>query len=146
MKAILRVLLSLLICGLTTIEARADDNPLTADSKSTYHGVKRIILRTAETMPEEKYSFKPVDTVRTFGQILGHIADSQYTFCSAVLGEKSPGLRIEKTKTSKTDLIAALEAAFGHCDRAYASLTDASGTETVKFMGGKPKLGVLSVN
>jgi uncharacterized damage-inducible protein DinB len=59
-------------------------------------------------MPEENYNFKPTDTVRSFGQIVAHMAESQYFHCSTVLGEKNPAPKIEQTKTSKADLIAAL--------------------------------------
>jgi uncharacterized damage-inducible protein DinB len=98
-------------------------------------------------MPEENYSFKPTEAVRSFGQIVGHVADSQYTFCSGVLGEKRPALKIEETKSSKTDLIAALKDAFAYCDKAYDGLTDVSATETVKLMGrDAPKLGALTTN
>jgi uncharacterized damage-inducible protein DinB len=122
-------------------------NPLSAHTKMIYGGVKMILLRSAEKMPEENYGFKPVDTVRSFGQILGHVADSQYYFCSVALGEKNPAPQIEKTKTSKADLTAALKDAFAYCDKAYDSMTDASGSEMVKFMGSDaPKLGALNVN
>ena len=85
--------------------------------------------------------------MRTFGQIVEHIADAQYTFCSVVLGEKNPGLKIEKTKTSKADLVAALKESFTYCNRAYDGVNDVSATQAVKFMGGeKPKLMVLIVN
>jgi uncharacterized damage-inducible protein DinB len=98
-------------------------------------------------VPEENYSFKPTEVVRRFGQIAGHVADAQYIFCSVALGEKNPTPNIEKTKTSKADLIAALKDAFAYCDKAYDSMTDASATQTVKFIGGDtPKLGVLSAN
>lgn len=98
-------------------------------------------------MPEENYSFKPTDTVRSYGQIVGHVADAQYLFCSLALGEKNPAPKIEQTKTSKADLVAALKEAFAYCDKAYDGMTDASGTQTVKLFGGDaPKLGVLSVN
>jgi uncharacterized damage-inducible protein DinB len=109
--------------------------------------VKTILLRSAETMPEENYSFKPTDAVRSFGQIVGHVADSQYTFCSVVLGEKRPALKIEPTKTSKADLIAALKDAFAYCDKAYDGMTDAAAAEMVKLMGGdSPRLGALTTN
>jgi uncharacterized damage-inducible protein DinB len=109
--------------------------------------VKAILLRSAEKMPEENYNFKPTDAVRSFGQIVGHVADSQYTFCSRVLGEKRPGLKIEETKTSKADLTAALKDAFAYCDKAYDGMTDASATEMMKFMGrDTPKLGALTTN
>ena len=132
--------------GKTVPAPQAVANPYTSDTRSTFGGVKTILLLAAEIMPEEHYGFRPIDSVRTFGQIVGHIADSQYGFCSRVVGEKNPQLNIEKTKTSKADLTAALKDAFAYCDRAYGGLTDVTGAEVVKFMGDKPKLGVLNVN
>src|SRR5438105_4613982 len=84
------------------------------------------IERAAQKMPEEQYAFKPDPAVRSFGQILGHIADADYLFCSAVLGEDSSSPGIEKTKTTKAELTSALHAAFAYCNRAYDALTDAN--------------------
>jgi uncharacterized damage-inducible protein DinB len=112
-----------------------------------YAGVKVMLLRSAEKMPEEHYSFKPTEVVRSFGQIVGHAADAQYRFCAIALGEKIPALAIEKTQTSKADLIAALKDAFAYCDRAYDAMTDASGAQTLKLgTHDMPKLGMLNVN
>ena len=112
-----------------------------------YGGVKKIVLRAAETMPEENYGYRPTEADRSFGQIVGHVADSQYSFCSAVLGEKNPALQIEKTKASKADLLAALGDAFAYCQKAYDGLTPVSAAELVKSMGSeKPKIGVLITN
>jgi uncharacterized damage-inducible protein DinB len=125
----------------------AQDNPLSAYNKHVYGGVKSILLRSAEKMPEENYNFKPTDAVRSFGQIVGHVADAQYLFCSIELGEKNPAPKIEQTKTSKADLIASLKDAFAYCDKAYDGMTDASATKMVQLFGGDtPKLGVLTVN
>jgi hypothetical protein len=66
-------------------------NPLSAGQKMIYGYASGMVVRSAEMMPEENYGFKPTPDVRSFGQILGHVADAQYMFCSAVLGEKSPG-------------------------------------------------------
>ena|SRR5688572_7730134 len=122
-------------------------NPLSANNKAIWGGVKKMILGSAEKMPEENYGFKPTEAVRSFGQILGHVADSQYMFCSRVLGEKNPALKVEQTKTSKADLVAALKDAFAYCDKAYDGMTDASATQMVKIMGGDtPKLGGLNIN
>ena len=75
------------------------------------------------------------------------MADAQYLFCSVALGEKNPNPKIEKTKTTKADLIAALKDTFAYCDKAYDGMTDASATQMVKLFGNDiPKLGVLSVN
>ncbi len=122
-------------------------SPLISASQGTYGGMKKILVRTAELMPEENYSFRPTDEVRSFGQILGHVADAQYFFCSKVIGEKSPSAGAEKSMTAKADLIKALSEAFAYCDRAYETLTDESAVEMVKFMGGdNPRLGVLNTN
>ena len=120
-------------------------NPLSAHNRSLYSGIKAIVLRTAQTVPEEHYAFRPVDGVRTFGEIVAHVADSQYTFCSVALGEKNSQAKVEAT--TKADLIAALEGAIGYCDTAYERMTDTNGTEMVKLMRSEtPKLGTLAVN
>jgi uncharacterized damage-inducible protein DinB len=138
---------TLLICLLASAAAVAQDNPLSGFNKRAYGQVKVWLLGSAEKMPEENYSFKPTDAVRSFGQIVGHVADVQYMFCSPVLGEKSPAPNIEHTKTSKADLITALKDSFAYCDKAYDGMTDASAAQLVKFFGGDtPKLSVLSVN
>jgi uncharacterized damage-inducible protein DinB len=123
------------------------DSPLSAANKFGYGYLKNVLLATAQKMPEEYYSFKPVWVVRNFGQVLRHVAESQYYFCATVMGEKDPDPRIERTKTSKADLIAALKDSFAYCDKAYDGMTDASATQMVKFHGfDLPKLFVLSAN
>jgi len=128
-------------------DTKAADNPLSAYTRHVYDGVQKVVLRSAEKMPEENYSFKPVDTVRSYGQVLGHIADAQYLFCSIALGEKNPEPKNEQTKTSKADLIAALNNAFAYCNKAYDAMTDATASQTLSLFGkDAPRLGVLSVN
>jgi uncharacterized damage-inducible protein DinB len=124
----------------------AQDNPLSAGNKFLYTMIKGNLVKAAQKMPEENYSFKPTPDVRSFGQIVGHVADAQYLFCSAVKGEKkSPDN--EKTKTSKADLVAALQEAFTYCDAVYNAMTDAVAPDKIKFFGNDAtKLGVLSFN
>ncbi|HYZ82976.1 MAG TPA: DinB family protein [Bryobacteraceae bacterium] len=130
--------------GLSTFGQTA--NPLTSDVKFVYTNAKNNILKSAEKMPEEDYTFKPTPDVRSFAGLLGHIADAQYSFCGAVKGE-SKRVGVEKSKTSKADLTAALKEAFAYCDAAYDSMTDASGVGMVKLFGTeRTKLGVLAFN
>lgn len=145
MRTLLR---ALLICLLVpTAAVLAQDNPFSAFNKGAYGAVKGILLSSAEKMPEENYSFKPTPAVRSYGQVIGHVADAQYLFCSIALGEKNPSPNIEQTKTSKADLIAALKGAFAYCDKAYDGMTDATGAQIVKLFGNDtPKLDVLTVN
>jgi uncharacterized damage-inducible protein DinB len=146
-KLLLTIVLCLLAVPAFSQEKQSSDNPFSTINKRGYERTKGILLRSAEKMPEENYGFKPVDSVRSFGQIIGHLADAQYFFCSAASGEKNPDLKIEKSKTSKADLIAALKEGFAYCDKVYDSMTDAAATQTVKFFGNDlPKYAVLSIS
>lgn len=128
-------------------QAGGADNPLSAGNKQLYGMAKNNLVRAAEKVPEGDYSFKPTDSVRSFGQLVGHVADANYGFCSAVLGEKPPVSGIEKSKTSKADLVQAIKDSFAFCDKAYDGLTDATAGEKVKFFGQeRAKLVILEFN
>jgi uncharacterized damage-inducible protein DinB len=95
-------------------------NPATTGLSMPWARVKDISVRAAEKMPEADYAFRPVADVRTFGQLVGHMADSNVMMCSLALGEKADPGTVEKTLTAKADLVAALKASIALCDRAFA--------------------------
>ena len=128
-------------------QSAASGNPLTSGTKMIYGITKSDLLRSAEEMPEANYSFKPVSTVRSFGELVGHVADGQYEFCAPVAGDSTKHPGVEKNKTSKADLIAALKEGFAYCDKVYAGMTDAHAAETVDFFGHESaKMTVLNFN
>lgn len=138
---------TMLLFAASAALAFAQDNPVSADTKNLFNMTKGNIVKAAEKAPEEIYSFKPTADVRSFGQLIGHVADAQYLFCSAVAGEKVAPKGIEKSVTSKAELVEALKTAFAYCDEAYSSVTDAKGAEKVKFFGSdRTKLGILNFN
>ena len=122
-------------------------NPMTTSERGLYSFVSGAVVAAAQKMPEENYSFRPTPEVRSFGQLVGHVADAQYMFCSLASGEPNPGKGIEKTKSSKADLVAAVKDAVAYCNKAFDGMTDAKGSEMVKFMNyDLAKLTVLSLN
>ena len=122
-------------------------NPITASEKGLYSFVSGAVIAAAQKMPEENYSFKPTPDVRSFGQIVGHVADANYNFCSQTLGEANPATGIEKTKTSKADLVAALKDAVAYCNKTFDGMTDAKGSQMTKFRNfDMAKLTLLSLN
>ena len=123
----------------------AQDNPFSADTKGSYTGIKNTLMKAAEKMPEANYSFRPVPEVRTYGEIIGHIADVQIMLCGLAKGEQKSA--VSTGKTSKADLTAALKESFDYCDGVYNSMTDAAGAQKVKMFGREmTKLGVLNFN
>ncbi len=127
--------------------AQSSSNLLISGAKQTYQHVRSDILKSAEEMPEADYNYQPAASVRTFGQLVAHVADGQYEFCSAVVpgNEKAPD--VEKTKKTKAELIAALKTSFSYCDKAYDSTTDGDAAQMVSLFGHQTaKLSVLNFN
>jgi hypothetical protein len=139
-----------LICTLTILAAFSTaaafaQNPFSADAKTTYTGIKGTLLKAADKMPEADYSFRTVPAVRTYGEMVGHIADIQMMLCGMVKGEQAKP--VSTGKTSKADLTAALNASFYYCDAVYNSMDDKAGAQMLKMFGRDlTKLGVLQFN
>ena len=116
----------------TAVASAQDANPVTQAARRFFNDAKSNLLRSAEKMPEENYSFKPAPRIRTFGQILGHIAEEHYLYCGTAQSERKAA-DVEKAKTGKAEIIAALKESFAYCDSVFDSLTDANAVEHVKI-------------
>jgi hypothetical protein len=126
-----------------TTSAPQNSNPMIAELKQMYTGVKNNHIKMADKMPEEHYSFKATAEIRTFGQLVAHVADSQARTCSTVNGEQKAVNA--SSKTTKADLVAALKESFDMCDKAFDSLTDAKAAELVSFgQRQRSRLGALT--
>ena len=121
------------------------ENPMIAENKGAYTNVKNNLLKAAEKMPEDAYSFKPTPEVQSWGQRIAHIAN-QIGTCSAMTGERKTS--DANNKTAKADLVAALKASFDACDAAWDSMNDKTAMEMIAGRGGvqRSKLGALIGN
>ena len=118
-------------------------NPMSTELKQMYTNVKNNHIKMAEKMPEEHYGFKATADIRSFGQLVAHVADSQARTCSAVNGEQKA---VDAgSKTTKADLVAALKESYAICDKAIDSMTDAKAGEMVSMgQRQRSKLGMLA--
>jgi uncharacterized damage-inducible protein DinB len=107
---------------------------------------KGYLMGSAELMPEELFSYRPSDEVRTFGEILGHVANAQYMFCGAVTGGASQPPEDFEKRTTKAGIMEALEMGFAACEEAYA-MDDGMAVGEIQFFGNpNTRLGVLAFN
>lgn len=115
--------------------------------RELWHDITRNVTLAATEVPESLYAFRPTASVRTFGQIVGHVAGSQYSMCAVALGD-SPRAEdaIEKTRTSKADLVAALQASTEYCERAYSQSDADAGRQTELFGRSRSRLSTLGLN
>ena len=138
---------AVLIAALPLTAFAQNANPLTAAAKAHYDGIKANLSKTAAKVSEDIYAFKPTPEVRSFGQLIGHLADANFSICAAAAGEKAPQSGFEKGKTTKADLMKGLNDALAYCDSVYAKMDDKKGTEPAQFFGGpQPRLAILYFN
>ena len=128
------VMLALSIPGSCALLAQT--NPVVAEQKATYTANKNNLIKAAEKMPEEAYSFKPTPETQTFGERMVHIA-GQIGTCSGMTGERKPNPATGKT--AKADIVAGLKASFDACDAAWDSMNDKTAMEMVAGRGGQQR-------
>jgi uncharacterized damage-inducible protein DinB len=110
-------------------------NPLTTTLSIFRSNMQDKIMKSADAMPESKYSYRPTKDVRSFAEILTHVADISYTLCSNVKGEANPATAT--AKVSKTEIMAYLKGSFDYCDGVYSGFTDAHLNAPADFFGAK---------
>ena len=113
----------------------APPNPLTKTISIFRSNMQDKIMKAAETMPEAKYSYRPTKDVRSFAEILTHVADISYYLCANAKGEAAPPSA--NGKVAKVEIIAYLKRAFAYCDGAYAGFSDEHLNTPADFWGYK---------
>jgi uncharacterized damage-inducible protein DinB len=93
-------------------------------TKQRFDVIKRDIVEAAEGVPESEYGFKPTPLVRSFGELVGHVADGNTFYCGLASGS-NPEWKdtTEKTVTAKAELVKALKDSVAKCDEVYAKTT-----------------------
>lgn len=138
----------LLLLALVPAPVLAQDAPGAAVSATAqvYRQSVTWLLAAAEQMPEADYGFKPTPEVRSFGQLVGHVANAQFMICSAALSEASPATQNYEQVSEKAALVEALRASTAVCDRAYGQ-SDAWASQTMQLFGQeRTRLGTLVLN
>ena len=121
--AVLAVLLS------AGTQSAPPSEPLGTSTASLYKSIRRNLLEAAEKMPAEHYAFKPTPDVRSFGELIGHVANTSYNFCAPVTKTKPPAHPSLETLTAKAALVAALTEALAFCDQATTGSPTRSSTD-----------------
>ena len=123
------------------------EGAMIASARAVYESVRGYLTSAAEQMPAEQYAFQPTPDVRTFGQLIAHIANANYNYCSIALGTDNPNTaNFEQTVADKAGLVKALAESFAHCDKAYA-IDEMKAHETTRIMGAdRPRFHALIFN
>jgi uncharacterized damage-inducible protein DinB len=138
----MRVAVLVFAClGLAAAAGAQTANPVSDAVRTNWKGARANIRESADQMGDANFAFKPVDSVRTFGQVLAHVAGANYLFCAAAKGEAAPHAEdeFEKSATTKAAIVKALDDSLAYCDAAFAALTDKNAGDMVAMPFGMPK-------
>jgi uncharacterized damage-inducible protein DinB len=119
-----------------TLGAQAP-NALVSEARFQWSVVRDNLLKMAEKMPAENYTFKPMAEIETFGQRVAHIAGANLFICQGVAGQPSQP-RPRPSTASKTELVALVKQSSTACDAVFDSLTDAAAMEKISSRLGGP--------
>src|SRR5215210_1392683 len=108
--------------------------------------IRTMFTIAADSMSEADFAFRPTPEVRTFAQLLAHVAESNYIFCSSALGESNPATDLEKTKTTRADVRQVMIESFDYCDRAFAAMHDEKRAQAMRMFRKTPLPALAVLN
>ncbi len=112
---------SALVSATSAYAQNPNSNDAAMVARGGFGEVSAWVTKAAESVPADKYTYRPVQTVRTFGQLIGHIADSYNWYCAQAAGRNVEWADpIEKGNTDKATLAAKLKQATDACGTVYA--------------------------
>jgi len=103
-------------------------------TKSMHTIIRRNIVEAAEKVPAADYAFKPTPEVRSFGQLIGHLANGNFYFCAQAKGEASPSKENFERATDKDAVLKGLKDSLAYCDSVYNETTDANFSQALKVV------------
>ena len=80
-----------------------------------------LSVEVAQAMPPELYGFRPHPESMGFGQLISHIATTNYQFCASLKDSSPPNL---PSPTDKDAIVKFLSDSFDYCSAIVPNLTD----------------------
>jgi len=118
MKNILAVVV-LLPLSLLTANPAASGNAATEYS-SHFAPLSGLSIAVAQAMPPEQYGFRPHPESMNFGQLMSHIAATNYQFCAGLKDSDPPAL---PSPIGKDAVVKFLSHSFDYCSGVIPNLT-----------------------
>ena len=120
MKSRPRVALSVLLSLLSGYAAAV---PASAAAEYSKHfaALSDLSIAVAKTMPADQYGFRPHPQSMNFGELMSHIANTNYSFCAGLKDSSPPAL---PSPTDKDAIVKFLGDSFDYCSAVIPNLTE----------------------
>jgi uncharacterized damage-inducible protein DinB len=117
--------------------AQSSSSPVSDALRHEAERSQKNLVAAAESMPADKFGFKPTPAQMSFGEMVLHVAGANDYMCSTISGTKPPAEPKLQPTASKETLVARAKRSFEFCNTALAKLTDEGLSGTVPFFGGR---------
>ena len=107
--------------------------------KTMHATIRQNVAEAAQNMPADEYSFKATPQVRSFAEIVGHVVNANFFFCSQAKGEPPPSKENFEKVADKTALVKGINDALKYCDDVYNGTTDANFNTLITMAGPAKK-------
>jgi len=121
LRALLAVAVLPWLCLSTGVAAPAPSNAAGEYAKH-FAALSSLSVDVAKAMPPDQYGFRPHSESMDFGQLMSHIATTNYQFCAGLKDSDPPAL---PSPTEKNGVIKFLSDSFDYCSGIISNLTDA---------------------
>jgi uncharacterized damage-inducible protein DinB len=108
---------------------------LAASAKAMHATIRRNLAEAADAMSAADFSFKPAPEIRSFAQLVAHVINANFFFCSQARNAAMPTTTNFAQVSDKAALLKGLTDALAYCDAVYESTTDANFMEPVALKG-----------
>jgi uncharacterized damage-inducible protein DinB len=119
------VVSAFLICVtiITAVWTGAALNPAATDNEYAKHfsALSKLSAAVAEAMPASDYGFRPHPESMTFGELISHIAATNYAFCAGLKDANAPQT---PSPTDKDGIVKFLSGSFEYCTGVIENMTD----------------------
>jgi len=105
------------------LTASPSPNPVSDMLRQLLPRYTKNMVGAAESMPADKYNYKPTPEQNTFGHTVLHVAQSNFILCSKLTSTPPPTSDAKDTDP-KDKLVGAIKASFDYCSEVLAKTTD----------------------
>ncbi|HKV60318.1 MAG TPA: DinB family protein [Candidatus Acidoferrum sp.] len=108
----------------------------TTEYSQHFNALRKLSVAVAEAMPAEQYVFRPDPGSMTFGELMSHIASTNYAFCAGLQDSNGPQTPSPGDK-DKAAVVKFLSSSFEYCSTVIPNLTEEQLTKTHNSPDGR---------
>ena len=115
------------------------ESPFSRDYIKEVDAAKEKLLSLADAIPQDKFTWRPNEGVRSVSEVFMHVVGANYYFLTLV-GEKMPEWfkpGMDTTVTNKEEIVKYLKSSYDNLDNYMAALDVNSLDDPVEFFGMK---------